>query len=165
MSETAKLVELEPGTVKAVKKDHYLWAYEDRVGTINITSRGGAATGDIFWAITEIFETEFFSEHDPEYWGFDTQEEMELAFRKTEEKYETKLHAEIIKYVKGEPNDLRSDTNGVTLANIAKDLIAENPSLLSSDKKAELMAATYQVYRADYFVTVTLDDVDISRRN
>jgi hypothetical protein len=35
------------------------------------------APGGILKAISEVFDTEIYSEHEPQFWGFDTEEEWE----------------------------------------------------------------------------------------
>ena len=113
-------------------------------------------------AIAKTFDTYIFSEHEPQYWGFDTQEEWDLALKKIAEEGEAKFHAEIIKYVTGGPNDLKPGTIGMIQAKIAKDLVTENPGLVSPDKKDELMEAIEKVYKADHAVVIHLDDRDIA---
>ena len=113
-------------------------------------------------AIAEAFDTDIFSEYEPKYWGFDTQEEWDLAWKKIAEEHEAELYVDIMKYLRGEPNDLKPGTVGMIVANIAKDLVTENPGLVSPDKKAELMEAIDQVYQADHAVVIKLDDLDIA---
>ena len=142
---------------------NYLWAHSACDGTVVcITRYGSNAPGRILEAIAETFDTDIFSEHEPQNWGFDTQEEWELAWEKIAEEEEAKFHAEIIKYVKGEPNELSPGTVGMVQANYAKDLVAESPGLVSPDKKAELMEAIRQVYEADHAVVIKLDVQEIA---
>ncbi len=89
---------------------------------------------------------------------FDTQEESELALEKMVAEDEAEFHAEIIKFAKGEPNDLGPGAVGKTMANIAKKLIAKNPGLISLEKKAELMEAINEVYHTEHVVLVRLLD-------
>ena len=142
---------------------NYLWVYSGSDGALSLIKRYGFnAPGRILGAIAEIFDTDIFSEYEPQYWGFDTQEEWDQTEKKFAEKHEVEFHAEIIEFVTGGPNKFRAGTVGMIMAEIAKGLVAENSGLLSLDKKAELMEAIYQAFRADHVVTVKLDDQAIA---
>ena len=51
--------------------------YENGVACINVRNLWCAPEREILHAIAEAFETDIVSEHQPEYWGFDTQEEWD----------------------------------------------------------------------------------------
>jgi hypothetical protein len=48
---------------------------------------------DILWAIQDAFNVEIVSEHQPQYWGFDTQEEWDAAWEAVEAAEKAKLKA------------------------------------------------------------------------
>ena len=142
---------------------NYLWVFAADDRTLEILKRyGGNAPGQILGAIAEAFDTDIFSEYEPQFWGFDTQEEWDRAWSKISEEHEAKFHADIINYVAGEPNDLRPGSIGMIKANIAKDLIADSPDLISPDQKTELMEAIDQIYEGDHAVTIKLDEEEIA---
>ncbi len=99
------------------------------------------ASGGIFGAISYIFDVQFFSEHEYQFWGFDSAEKMEEFWKKRADEDEGKFYAELIKYVAGEPNDIAPGTSGMNMANIAKDIVAEDPGFVLPDRKTELMEA------------------------
>ena len=123
---------------------------------------GGNAPGQILGAIAKAFDTDISSEYEPQFWGFDTQEEWDRAWSKISEEHEAKFHADIINYVAGEPNDLRPGSIGMIKANIAKDLVADSPDLISPDQKTELMEAIDQIYEGDHAVTIKLYEEEIA---
>ncbi len=154
---------------------NYLWVFAADDRTLEILKRyggrgaamsdfpgGGNAPGQILGAIAEAFDTDIFSEYEPQFWSFDTQEEWDRAWKKISGEHEAKFHADIINYVAGEPNDLRPGSIGMIKANIAKDLVADSPDLVSPDKKTELMEAIDQVYEGDHAVTIKLDEEEIA---
>jgi hypothetical protein len=142
---------------------NYLWAHADSDGKLeNIRRSGPTAPGRILGAIAESFETEIFSEYEPQYWGFATEEEWDQAWAEIDKKHEAEFHADIINFVKGEPNEIRPGTIGMIKAEIAKDITTKDPSLLSPEKKPELMAAIERVYDADHAVVVKLSERDIA---
>jgi len=52
--------------------DH-LWAFADSDGSVESLMRyGGSGNGSILAAIEKTFDTEIFSELEPQYWGYDT---------------------------------------------------------------------------------------------
>ena len=142
--------------------NNYLWVYGDeavegmtRFGLMN-------APGKILSAIEKAFSTDIFSEYEPQFWGFETEEEWHIALQKMHEESEAELYTEIMKYVIGNPHDIKTGTNGMVMANIAKDLIAENPKLTSPDYEAELMEKMNSIYNEDHTVIVTLSEQDIA---
>ncbi len=142
---------------------NYLWAYATSDEILGGFERCGAnAPGRILEAIAETFDTDIFSEHEPQFWGFDNQEEWDLALKEMAQEHDDEFYTEIIRYVAGEKNDLTPGTIGMIKADIAKDLVAETPRLVLPEKKTELMAAIDQIYQADHAVVIKLDDVQIA---
>jgi len=139
---------------------NYLWVTADEAGCVS-SFKGYLPNGApdlILAAVEEVCDTEIVSEYEPKFWGFKTQEEWDAAEMRLEEKHDAELYGEIMKYVRGEPNDLRPGTNVMVLAEMAKLLIAENPELGLPDRKAELLKA---VRRVDSEHRLTLSDSDI----
>src|SRR5262245_7718293 len=94
-------------------RSNYLWVHIDGDGFISFTRY--APNGDpekILNAVAEAFDTDIVSEYEPQYWGFDTEEEWEAAWNKIGEEYARKFDIELLKYCRGEPNDIEPGTNG-----------------------------------------------------
>ena len=75
----------------------------------------------------EAFETDIFSEYEPQFWGFDTQEEWDTRQEAIAKDYEDRFHADLLKYVAGELNGITPGTVGDTQAKIAKVLVSDDP--------------------------------------
>jgi hypothetical protein len=59
---------------------NYLWVYIDDDGFVSFTRYApNGNPGKILSAVDEAFETYIASEYEPQYWGFDTEEEWEAA--------------------------------------------------------------------------------------
>jgi hypothetical protein len=116
-----------------------LWVYGAEV--VEVLSMFGPrnTSKTMLEAIEEVFGTEIFSEHRPQFWGFDTEEEWFLAQNEVTERMEAELYIEIMKYVRGGPHHFAPGASGEVMAIIASDLIVEYPYLGSPDGKAELM--------------------------
>lgn len=57
-----------------------LWVYRREDDTVSFTRYASSgAVGNLRWTLEEAFETEIVSEHDPRYWGFETEEEWHQA--------------------------------------------------------------------------------------
>ena len=115
----------------------------------------------ILTAISVVFDTNIFSEHQPQFWGFDTDEEWEESLNVDNEKLTADLYIEVMKYVRGEPHNIDPTTDGIELANIAKRLIAEKPDLASPDREAELMEETIKIHIEHYIArkSMTVEDL------
>jgi len=65
----------------------YVWVRLDDAGFF-WSVRG---ISKILWTVADVFETDIVSEHQPQFWGFDTQEEwdaaMEQMAKESEEKF------------------------------------------------------------------------------
>src|ERR1700738_2082099 len=61
---------------------NYLWVSIDDDGSVAIFTRYGRNDTDaVLAAVAEAFETEIFSEHEPQFWGFETNEELDGHIR------------------------------------------------------------------------------------
>ena len=91
--------------------------------------------GGILVAISEAFEEE---------WD---------AWRAITEQHEDEFYADILKFAAGEPNGIRQGTIGEgRRALIGKKLIADDPGLVASERRAELMQKINTIYDRDYAV-------------
>ena len=118
---------------------NYLWVYVDDDGFVSFTRyMPNGNPGKILSAVEEAFETYLASEYEPQYWGFDTQEEWDAWMERKSREYEEKFHVELLKYCRGEPNDIEPGTNGMLDAEIAKKLSEKDPSLLLPENKDKL---------------------------
>jgi hypothetical protein len=56
---------------------NYVWVYIDDNGTVTELTRYGHNDANVILAAAaEAFETKIFSEHEPQFWGFETEEEL-----------------------------------------------------------------------------------------
>jgi hypothetical protein len=141
---------------------NYLWVYIAENGFVGCLSRyAGNAPGKILDAIAEAFETEIFSEYEPQFWSFDTKEEWDAAMKEMHDRHQQKFYADICAYVRGEPNDIRPGTVGETQAEIAKRLVEENASIIGD--KDKLFAEIDTIYQRDHVVVVTFGPEDPAR--
>jgi hypothetical protein len=109
-----------------------------------------------------VFDTDIVSEYEPQYWGFETQEEWDAWEKK---RYEV-FYIEIMKYVRGEPNNIRPGTIGMYEAEIAKTLIAKDPAFLFPLNKDKLLKEMRSIYEREHNTeTVTLSPQDIALAN
>jgi hypothetical protein len=136
-----------------------LWVYIDDDGIVSVIARyGGNAPGKILNAIAEAFDTDIVSEYEPQYLGFDTQEEWDAWEEKMARESEKKFHSQLLKYLRGEPNDIRPGTIGMIEAEIAKALVEGDPSLILPENADKLRSRIKTIYRRDHAVIIKLDD-------
>jgi hypothetical protein len=110
---------------------------------------GQNAVGKILRAVAETFDTGIYSEHEPQFWGFTNKEEWDLAWSEMDKKAEDEFHANIIAYVKGEPNDIKEGTVGMGQAKLSKNLVAVDPHPSIAENKRELLDTIDRLYYAD----------------
>jgi hypothetical protein len=119
---------------------NYLWVFIGDDGFVSGFTRWmpNGNPGKILSAVDEAFETYIASEYEPQYWGFDTEEEWEAAVNKRAEEHEREFYIELLKYCRGEPNNIEPGTAGMAMAEITKKLGEKNPSLLLPENKDKL---------------------------
>ena len=136
-----------------------LWGYVDKDGFAEFTRYTPyGAPGRILSAVEEAFETEIVSEYEPQYWGFETQEEWYRWEDKRVAEHDAEFCEEVLKYVRGEPNDITPGTVGAEWADRAKELIANRPELALPANKAQLLKEA----RADTGILVELSEEDLA---
>lgn len=64
--------------------------------------------------IAEKFDVDIVSEHEPEYWGYETEKEWDAAWEAMAEKDERDFYDEMVKFVRGESYDIEPRTIGMT---------------------------------------------------
>jgi hypothetical protein len=142
---------------------NFLWVYIDDAGLVTCLSRYGAnAPGKILNAIAQALDTDIVSEYEPQYWGFDTQEERDAAMKQMDKDYEEKFYVSVINYVRGQPNDILPGTIGARQADIAKKLVEEDPTLLAMENKNQLLRKIESIYQRDHAVIITLTQKDVA---
>jgi hypothetical protein len=138
---------------------HYLWADIDDDGFVSSLTRYGAnAPRKILHAIAEVFKTEIFSENEPQFWGFATQEEWDTSMKELHDQDQREFYADVCAYVRGEPSNIVPGTVGEIQAMIAKKIIAEDATMIGN--KDKLLAEIDAIYRREHAVVVTLDPKD-----
>ena len=144
-------------------KRNYLRVYLTEDGFVESLSRYGTnAPGKILAAISEAFETDVFSEYEPQHWGFDTQEEWDAAENKLADQHRDQFYADVCVYIRDEPNDIRPGTIGEIQAKIAKTLVASDAALAEPENSDRLMSEMEAIYDRDHAVVITLGPEDIA---
>jgi len=149
--------------------NNYLSINANDDGTVDsMTARGlgnapsRIAPSRILAAIAEVFETDIYSEHEPQYLGFDTKEELDAFWEKLAEEDSAKFYTEVINYLNGESHDMKPGTIGMTKANIAKSLVADDRQLLDHGNQEKLMEMIDKIYNEEHSVKITLSDEDLA---
>jgi hypothetical protein len=127
--------------------DNFLWVYMNHEGSVSRFSAHGlkGQPGKIVDAIGDTFGTHIFSDHEPQYWGFATQEEWDAAKNRASDQARNELYAYVCAYVRGERIGIKPAI-GKIKANIAKVLVETDATLLHSENKDKLLAGIDAIY-------------------
>jgi len=137
---------------------NYLWVNINDQGYVGGFSRYFPNhAGKILAAVEDVFDIEVLSEHEPQYWGFDTQAEWDAFQEELSREADEKFYQELLKCLRGEPNDIRPGTNGEAQAEAARTLVASDPSLLLPANKDVLLTRSKEVYEREH----TEDDLPL----
>jgi hypothetical protein len=137
---------------------NFLSILGDKEGMVSaLTSYfGDGAPWRILRAICDEFGVDIVSEHQPQFWGYETQEEWDAAWAKVNEEAEQDFYNRVVKFVRGEEHDIRPGTVGMEKAEIAKQLIAESPDLLAEHKRPDLIKVVEMIYvRGRHIIRLT----------
>jgi hypothetical protein len=143
---------------------NFLWCHIDEYGFVSTLTRyaPNGAPGKILGAICEAFETDIFSEYEPQFWGFKTQEEWDAWEAAAAKESDDRFYASLVKYVTDEPNDISPGTIGEIKAKIAKSLACKDLGLVAPQRRAELMQKIESIYDRDHAVRITLSEEEIA---
>ena len=138
---------------------NYLWCWDDDEGQLEGLCVYAQLRNAPYWMIDVIsqeFCTGIVSEHEPQYWGFQTEEEQAAHHKKMVEESRERFRHDVLKYVHGEPSSMRPGATDERWAEIAKLLIAKDPDL--AEDKGRLVDAMNQIYDQLNSVKVTLSE-------
>jgi hypothetical protein len=127
---------------------NFLWASHDDMGAVVIFTRY-ASYGNptyILETIAEVFQTRIYSEHEPQYWGFETEAELSAALEAESERIEREFYQRLVKHLRGERQEFETDFDRLR-AELAKTLVDESPQLLEEDRREALKTAVAKAYR------------------
>src|SRR5258708_6096958 len=142
---------------------NYIWMYIDDEGLVSgLTRFGGNAPSKILRAIATTFDCQIFSEYEPQYWGFDSEDAWTAAMEEMNRESEDRFYADLIGFVSGEPNGIRRVTIGEIKANIAKQLVEAEPRLRRPEERKTFIEAIEAIYDRDHAIRVTLTESDRS---
>jgi hypothetical protein len=96
--------------------------------------------------VADVFQTEISSEYQPQYWGFDTDEEWAVAMETMAMEEESKFQENLRKFLRDQPHGLKSGTDEMVQAEIGKSLILRDPELILEQNQAWLKAEIRKVY-------------------
>ena len=130
--------------------------WENGYASLSVMNLWCAPEKEIFHAVAEAFDADIVTEHQPEFWGFATQEEWDAHERRICEEHEQQFYAELLKHVRGEPSDIRPGTIEMIQAEIAKRLVEQDISFQSPENKQKLLSEINEIYDRDHAVKVTL---------
>ena len=142
---------------------NYLSVYINDDGLVScITRHGRNAPSKILNAIAEAFDTEIVSEYEPQFWGFDTQDEWDAVWGQVARDNQESFYIDILKYLRGEPSGIIPGRIGEIMADIAKELVKKNPELLLSANMDKLLSEIELVYDRDHTVKITLTPEEVA---
>ena len=113
--------------------------------------------------IQDAFEIPIYSEHEHQFWDFDTVEEWAAYQDETYEMDMTNIYTDIISYLNGEPDTFSQSAIVETFAEIAKDLVMKDPQLLNVENKSKLMKMIDEVFIKTYAAPIKVTDEGIAK--
>lgn len=120
-----------------------MWVYIDDNGRVSDVTRyaPGGAPGKILNAIAEAFDVDIVSEHEPQFWGFATQEEWDAWMEKLSREHADQFYAEFLQYLRDGTHHYDPSQNGAKMMETGKKLVENDPSLLLPENKDKLLDA------------------------
>jgi hypothetical protein len=138
---------------------HYDWVEIDGDGYLWYRVRG---LSPILRTVADVFETDIVSEHQAQFWGFNTEEEWYAAMKEIAERDRNEFYMDVCAYVRGEANKVVPGTIREIKAQIAKKLVDKDPTLLRPENKERLLVEMEAIYDRDHAVFVRLGPKDVA---
>lgn len=127
--------------------DNFIWVFGNAAGRATSISRFGMNSPEhILNAIAQEFDTEIYSEHEPQFWGFSSQEEWDEWQLEQSKIFRDNFYKEIIQHLAGDAVRYAEGTIGQIEMEIAKELSNQNPDLLLPENKEKLLSEIDKVY-------------------
>src|SRR5829696_8724079 len=110
-------------------------------------TRYGLSNADaILASVVTAFDVEVVSEHEPEYWGFETQEEWDAWQHEVGRESWHVFYKELLAVIRGEPNTFSAGTLGAIYARLAQKLAKQEPALLRAENETAFMEKLGEMY-------------------
>jgi hypothetical protein len=130
---------------------NYVWVFGNKSGFVDmITCYGFNNPTKILQAIAEAFGTDIFSEHEPQFWGFQTQEEWDAAWGARTKELQDEFYLELLKFACNEPNRIKPGTKQEIDAKIAKRLVEADPTLIQPGRREDLLKRISEAFIRDH---------------
>jgi hypothetical protein len=95
----------------------------------------------ILGRLSQLFETAVYSEHEPQYWGFDSQQEWDEFEREMADQQYQDTYRNLINFLTLRDYPFKEGTVGMGWALTAHQLVVGDPSYLEYGRKKEFMSA------------------------
>jgi hypothetical protein len=129
-----------------VEGENRLWAEITPAGNVMFLECGvGHDPSKILDKLRELSGSDIVSEFEAEYWGLETQEELDDFHKAQTDRYRQELYQDLLRYTLGRPGLFEWKEFDYYKAEIAKHLIAKDPSLaLEMDALLAKVDMTYR---------------------
>jgi hypothetical protein len=138
---------------------NYVWVDGNESGFVDmITCYALNNPTKILQAMAEALDTDIFSEHEPQFWGFHTQEEWDAAWGVPTKEQQDEFYLELLKFACNKPNRITPGTKGEIDAKIAKQLVEADPTLIQPGRREDLLEKIREVFIRDHVPKVEWSD-------
>jgi hypothetical protein len=119
--------------------ENSLWVNADATGGVSeLTSYSTNDPTNILHAVAQKFDTEIWTEDEPQFWGFATQGEMDRWHMDGAKAEQGEFYQNIRLYVATGTHSYQQGSPGQVDIKIAKELIDRNPELIYPENKEKL---------------------------
>lgn len=130
------------------ERGNYLCVYANDRGYVTSMSRYGFQFPErILEMLSSTFNSEIYSEHEPEFYGCSSHEELDAWMRAVSSEIKDEFYEEVINFVSGKEHGLIHGTIEMAKGEIAKALVLFNPDFLLLKNKEEFLIAIEHEYK------------------
>ena len=110
--------------------ENYVWVNVDASGcVVEFVRYGSNSPRKILNTVGDLFQTEIISEHEPQYHGFESEEEWHAYEQSLNKQQDDKFYVEILKFLGRGMHDYAPGSGGMIMLEVAKALVQKDPSL------------------------------------
>jgi hypothetical protein len=140
-----------------------LWVYLSETGMVDCFTRyfPSGNPSRILAAIADQFDVDIVSEYEPQFWGFQSQEEWDEAWEKLAREDEEEFCQDVLRYIAGDANIFTPGTVGRLKADDIKKQVEADSGLLAPENREKLREMIGAVYHdvESYSESISLVDL------
>ncbi|NRP27351.1 hypothetical protein XMD420_000954 [Marinobacterium sp. xm-d-420] len=124
----------------------YIWIHLNKINETSCAFQVDRIPTDFELQLIELLEANVYSEHEPQFWGFETMEEWHSAMEEEARIEREEFYANLVAFLKFKTHKFKKGTVAMDKVLIAHDLVIEDPTFLVAERKDQFLETIDKIY-------------------